>query len=103
MNIIWTDKADELLAEIAEFILLVYGETAHNKFLSEVYETVLLLATNPYMGKIEPSLSDHSICYRSIVVNHINKVVYIAEEESIVVVAIWDCRRDPYYLASNIE
>lgn len=102
MEIIWTDKADELRVEIAEFILLVHGKTARDKFLSEVYETVLLLATNPYMGKIEPSLSDHSICYRSIVINHINKVVYIAEEERIVVVAIWDCRRDPYVLASNI-
>jgi Txe/YoeB family toxin of Txe-Axe toxin-antitoxin module len=55
------------------------------------------------MGKIEPILEDRPQTYRSLVINHINKVVYRAEDDRIVVVAIWDCRRAPETLAGQID
>jgi len=103
MDIIWTDRADELKNEIADYILVNFGYKARKNFLTEVYETVLLLATNPFMGKIEPILEDRPQTYRSLVINHINKVVYRAEDDRIVVVAIWDCRRAPETLAGQID
>lgn len=102
MNIIWTDRADELRAEIADYILVTFGSKARKNFLTEVYESVLSLAANPFMGKIEPNLEDRALTYRSLVINKVNKVVYRVEDDRIVVVAIWNCRRDPKILAADV-
>ena len=48
-------------------------------------------------------MKDRPQTYRSFVINHINKVVYRAEEDRIVVVAIWNCRRDPKTLVAQVD
>ena len=103
MKIIWTDRADLMRIEIAKYITAKFGKTARKNFLTEVYETVLSLTTNPYMGKIEPYLADRPQTYRSFVINKVNKIVYRAEEDRIVIIAIWNCRRDPMTLAKSTE
>ena len=64
-------------------------------FLQEVLKTAKLLETSPYIGQIEPLLIDFSETYRSIVVNYLNKIIYRVEESRILIVALWDVRREP--------
>ena len=47
------------------------------------------------MGKIEKFKVDGKVQYRSIVVNKLNKIVYVIGAGSIEIIAFWDTRREP--------
>lgn len=82
-----------------------FGESTAISFMKSVYEDIELLATQPYIGRIEPLLEDMRLVYRSLVVHKHYKVVYVVEEEigKISVVAFWDTRRDPKKLRREIK
>ena len=65
----------------------------------------MLLATNPYLGPIEPLLADLPQTYRSVVVGRLNKMVYHIEEDekTISVDDFWDVRREPQALADEVK
>lgn len=79
----------------AKYIKNVFGEKAREDFLQEVKRTDSLLGNNPYLGPMEPLLSDLPSEYRSIVVRHHNKIVYRIVDDHIEVIAFWDTRREP--------
>jgi hypothetical protein len=63
--------------------------------MQKVRDIKQLLTINPYLGPVEPYLLDLPSTYRSVVVAHLNKIVYRIENERIEVVDFWDCRREP--------
>ncbi|MBR4645176.1 MAG: type II toxin-antitoxin system RelE/ParE family toxin [Bacteroidaceae bacterium] len=97
------EQADEALSRIANFISNTFGKRASNKLMKEVYHVGCLLEDNPYMGAIEPLLSDLPKTYRSIVVNRLNKIVYRIVENQIEIADFWDVRREPQKLAKEIK
>ena len=103
MKVVWSKQAALALRDTTTYIRKEFGQAAKQKFLREVHYINDLLSTTPELGAIELLLTDLPINYRSIVVNRLNKIVYYQNNDTIEVVAFWDCRREPSNLARAIE
>lgn len=95
MRIIVDDEAKKRIRETARYIHKMFGKKARLDFRDEVEHVVKLLHDNPCIGPAEPYLADAPVLYRSIVVNHLNKIVYWINRDVIEIVDFWDCRREP--------
>lgn len=103
MKVRWYPYALEALQQTAYYITINFSESSCNKFLREVVRIENLLCTNPHLGKIEPLLEGLPQVYRSVVVSHINKLIYRIEGDIIYISDLWDCRRDPSTLAAQVK
>ena len=95
MIIVWENIAQEQLEEVANYIENGFGLKYVRLFQQDVLHTTELLLLNPYLGALEPLLSGRSKEYRSILANRLDKMVYYVDENTIHIVAFWDCRREP--------
>ena len=95
MNVIWHKQAREALRETAVYIRKNYDLKVKENFRNEVDCVETFLQSNPYMGPVEPLLADLPDGFRSIVVNHLNKIVYYVEDDTIHIADFWDTRREP--------
>ena len=101
MTIKWFVEATVDLDNIYEYYLKKNNRAAallYNKILDEVE----LLKTHPYIGSVEKLLADCSEGYRSLVVaNGKYKVIYFILKETVFIVQVFDCRRNPTYLMKS--
>jgi plasmid stabilization system protein ParE len=102
MKVIWSIQAKEGLQQTSNYIRKEFGKRSKQKFLDEVLHVASLLERNPYLGQVEPLLDEAPVEYRSIVVNHINKLVYYIHESTIEIVVLWDTRREPKTLLDEV-
>lgn len=103
MIISWSQKARESASEILIYIFTEFGSKATNKFFHSIDRTIKVLENNPFAGRIEPLLIGSKNEYRSLVVNKINKLVYHIVDDTIVIVAFWDTRREPKSLVERLK
>ena len=103
MMVVWLEQADMALSHTVDYIASEYGEMAKEKFMCKVDEVGVLLADNPYLGPVEPLLSDLPSGYRSVVVAKLNKIVYRINNNRIEIADFWDCRREPDTLAGQLK
>ncbi|MBR1426107.1 MAG: type II toxin-antitoxin system RelE/ParE family toxin [Paludibacteraceae bacterium] len=102
MKVIWSKQAAERLHEVASYIRQEYGRAAKQRFLDQVYQLDKLLSTEPAIGKVEPLLAHEDVVYRSIVMTHLNKIVYWVNGDTIEIVALWDTRKEPRRQADDV-
>ena len=102
MIIKWYPEAIADLQQIARYIDEQFGEKCCNAFLKEVMNVEKSICANPQIGKEEPLLKNQPITYRSFVVARKDKLVYRIDGDSVIVVAFWDCRRNPDALVKQI-
>lgn len=57
----------------------------------------------PEMAQAEPLLSEFIETYRSLLVRNAYKVVYYIKNETIFIVAVFDCRQNPEKLKKGIR
>ena len=98
-----TGFAKQQIRETAKYIYTEFGKKSKDDFFFKLNQTRKLLETNPCLGPIEPSLSDLSSNYRSIVVGHLNKMIYRVLDNCIEISDFWDVRRDPNTLAGQLK
>ena len=103
MRVEWTDQAKKGRKQIADYIRDRFGLRHKRDFIQEVNKAVKMLMRLPNVGSVEPLLADLPKTYRSIVVNHLSKIVYRIDGDIIYIVAFWDVRRDPKALANEIK
>lgn len=103
MKVIWSLQAKENLQKTSNYIRKEFGKKSKQKFLDEVLHAAVLLESNPYLGQIEPLLDEAPVEYRSMVVNHINKLVYYNHDNTIEIVVLWDTRREPKSLIKELK
>lgn len=103
MKVVWSVQAKEVLQQTSNYIRKEFGKRSKQKFLDEVLHVANLLENNPYLGQVEPLLDEAPVEYRSIVVNHINKLVYYIHDNTIEIVVLWDTRREPKSLLNELE
>ena len=90
VKIEWTIEARLDLLDILEFYLQRNGNSIYSKKLNtRITESVKLLAKNPFLGK---QTEDPAI--RALVTGDY-QIIYEVFEKLILIVMIWDCRRDP--------
>jgi len=96
-----TGFAKQQIRETAKYIYAEFGKKSKDSFILKVNQTKHLLETNPCLGPVEPLLSDIPSNYRSIVVGHLNKLIYRILDDHIEISDIWDVRRDPIILVEQ--
>lgn len=95
MRIKVADKAKRKILHTAKYIKDKFGKETSVGFRDEIRLIRNLLRENPEIGLKEPLLSDAPVTYRSIVINHLNKLVYWINDDIIEIIDFWDCRREP--------
>lgn len=103
MRVRWNKQSKEQLRQTSRYICQEFGKKTRDEFMTEVKQTNSLLSENPHLGSIETLLVDLPSKYRSIVVRHLNKIVYRIVDDHIEVVAFWDTRREPTNQASAVK
>lgn len=103
MRCIWQKPARQNVTDIVAYLIFYFGTNAKKKFMAAIKRTVKLLAQQPEMGTIDPLFSDRSETYRSIIVANRNKMVYYVRNNTIYIVAFWDCRQDPMAQAQKVK
>ena len=102
MKVIWSEQARDELRHTSDYILKEFGKKSRQNFMQEIRHVATLLETNPNIGSVELLLENAPVLYRSIVVNHLNKLVYYIHKENVEIVALWDTRREPKSLQNSI-
>jgi plasmid stabilization system protein ParE len=76
----------------------IYAVSLYNQFIDEAED----LQNFPQIAPKEPLLEEYPEDYRSLVVRNTYKLVYFIENETINVVAVFDCRQNPRKLKKDI-
>ena len=103
MKVSWSKKAGDAVVQTSVYILDKFGPKASEEFLHEVQHVSDLLESNPCLGPVEPLLAQKSKPYRSVVLNHLNKIVYYIKGDTIRIAAFWDTRREPKAQADRLK
>ena len=103
MRVTWSENARNAVRKVSDYVSSEFGRKSKSKFLQEIDRVGSLLEENPFIGQIEPYLSDCPEQYRYIVVNRLNKIIYYVKEDCIEIVALWDTRREPKRQANKVK
>lgn len=103
MKVTWTHIAKIQAHDILSYGKLVFGKVVAAKMARKLEKNNTLLASNPLLGPIEPALEKHNLGYRYIMINSVYKEIYYIDNDTIYIVAIWDCRQYPIYLQDMIS
>ena len=103
MKSIMTDVAKQQIRQIAKYIRKEFGKNRRDEFMQELRQTRRLIESNPTIGPVEPLFTERVVMYRSCVMNRLNKIVYRIDGDTIYIVALWDVRRNPGNLASEVK
>ena len=103
MMVIWLEHAEMALRRTEEYIYQEYGEKSRKEFMLEVENVAYLLEKMPELGHFEPLLSEYEQGYRSIVINHLNKLIYYIKDNTVLIAALWDTRREPKSLTKGLK
>ena len=97
MQVKWTQRALNRLNIAVNYGLREFGEKTTFQFYQKVLSYETLLATNPYMGKVEKVLETRQMVYRSFVVHPHFKLIYYVNEKKqcVVIIYFFDTRQDP--------
>lgn len=105
MLVKWRDTARRALDETLAYGMEYFGIQAADRLLRNIYESEKLLANNPRLGRVEPSLAHLQRGHRSLVVHSHYKLIYRVDEAQgvVAILTLWDTRRDPGQLASELK
>ena len=103
MKSVITELAKQQIRQIAKYIRKEFGKDRRDEFMKEVQQMRRLIEDSPNIGPIEPLLAERAVMYRSYVMNHLDKIVYRIDGDTIYIVAFWDVRRDPDIMANEVK
>lgn len=102
MKIVFYLAAKKQLTEIHDFIALESPAGAvkmYNGILDEIERLIIF----PQIAKVEEELKGIGVEFRSLVVFRRYKVVFFKDCDTVFVVSVWDCRRNPEEFAEIIK
>lgn len=103
MKTILTNLAKQQIRQTAKYIHKEFGKKRRDEFIQEVRQARHLLESTPHIGSAEPLLAELPDMYRSYVMNHLNKIIYRLKDDTIVIVDLWDTRREPGKLVDEVK
>ncbi len=87
----WTKRAEDNFHNVVEYIEIEWGANSAKRFVRKVYKLLDLLKKQPLVGKIEVEQKG----IRSFVFSKQNTLFYRIKEQQIIILAIFDNRKDP--------
>ncbi len=102
MKIVYSPQAVEALKSIYAYWQQESPKAApilHNDILDGIDR----LSSFPEMASVEPLLENEPETFRSLVIKHRYKAVYVIENDAVNIVDIWDCRQDPEMLKKKAK
>ncbi len=102
MKIVWGEQAVERINETADYIQKEFGVVRCVQFLENVQKEADSLLLQPKKGQIEPILRKSKFEFRRLIVENLNKMIYLVNEDTIEIVDFWATRMDLKKLANNI-
>ena len=96
MEVVWTAEAERHLSALADSSQNEGGTRAAAEVVGKTLEGVGRLADTPYIGR---RLAGRRGAYRAISVELWFAVIYRVVAHKVVVIGIWDCRREPLDLS----
>jgi len=104
MKVNWSKQALNEFIRVTDYIQTHFGSKTRRDFVKTVKNINRLLGQQPNMGQVEQLLEDSVVPYRSIAINHLNRIVYYISENNVVEVAdFWDMRRSPETLSERLS
>ncbi len=99
MEIVWTAEAERHVSALADSFLQAGDARAAGDFVRKTMDVVGRLADAPYTGQ---RLAGRRGAYRTVSVDLWFKIIYRVVSHKVVVIAIWDCRREPLDLTALV-
>ena len=97
MMVLWTDSAIEELQQLHDYLFSVAGSKVADKCISTIVDRTLHLEKNPRSGQAEDLLQHRKEEIRYLVEGNY-KIVYLIDQNTIFIAAIFDCRQNPLQL-----
>ncbi len=101
MKIEWMEPAKRQVQEIFDYHLSVAGTRTARKIVNRIIERPRILANNPHAGEREWLLEDAPYEYRRLVADD-HKIIYRIDGDTVWIVDVWDCRRNPSTLRRSV-
>ncbi len=99
MRVVWIEDARRDLESIYLFLARV-SQKAAVRVHNGIYDEAGKLSLSPFMGE---AMGDFAPDHRTLFVKPNYKIVYRVCDEMVVIVAIWDCRKNPDKLRKTIN
>lgn len=103
MEVIWTPFAKQQVLEILIYAETNFGYNTAVKLAMSIEQNDLYLANNPQIGAIEQSLKERSETFRYLMVNKVFKELYYVREETVYIMAFWNCHQNPIRMNDMLE
>jgi toxin ParE1/3/4 len=100
-KIIWRKNALRHLKDIRKYISFD-SEISAKKIVKKIRDSVKRLKSEPFIGQEETELEKIGLRYRYFVEGHY-KIYYWVDRESIYIIAVFDTRRNPESLNTEID
>ena len=103
IRIEWSSEARTRLREIFDYYFSVAGIRIADKMMEKIDAKIYrILPHTPRAGQREWSLEEEPQEFRRLIEGNY-KIIYYVEDETIRIVDIWDCRRDPETLRDGMD
>jgi len=94
VKVVVLPQALERMRRTLELVYPDAGDLVRDRIIDRVFDHIGLLARYPGLGQPEPDLASLGLGHRRLIVGHF-KVIYRIDGELVVVLDIFDSRRDP--------
>lgn len=102
MQVEWLTAAEVDMREIALRVALNFGYVTAERTIASVTEETRRLADFPEMGRLCDEYDGSRRIYRALNTRH-DRIVYTVTAERVLIVAVFDSRRDPAELTSMLK
>ena len=102
MQVEWLTAAEEDLREIARRVALNFGYVTAERTVVSVTEETRRLVDFPEIGRLCDEYDGSRRVYRSLNTRH-DRIVYTITADRVLIVAVFDCRRDQADLISMLK
>lgn len=102
MQVEWLTAAEDDLREIARRVALNFGYVTAEQTVASVTEETQRLADFPEIGRLCDEYDGSRRIYRALNTRH-DRIVYTVTSDKVLIVAVFDCRRDPETLGDLLR
>lgn len=104
MTVVWTEDALQAYDSVLEYTAECFGMQQVVKIRREIESHINSLHVFSALG-IREVIWSETLCadIRSIIIKHVIKIIYVREEDTCTILAVWDVRRDPNTLFDLLQ